>query len=310
MTTSAPAGSPPSATAAPSVPPLGLVIAAFAAVYLIWGSTYLAIGIAVKSMPPFLMAGTRFTLAGVLLYLLTSRQPGPRSDPQHWRSALIVGGLLLCGGNGLVSWAEQSVPTGLAALIIASVPLWMVIIPVPGQRRPTAAVLVGVLLGLVGIAVLVGPSNLGGVRPDRLGVAALLMAAFLWALGSLLSRRLPQSAIPLRATAMQMIAGGLLQIGVGLLLREGPRFHPTAISVDAWLAWGYLVFFGSLLGFTAYTWLLRVSTPARVSTYAYVNPFVAVLLGWLILGEPLSPRVLGAGALILAAVAFLSRRQR
>ena len=299
-----------SATPRPAAPPLWQLVAAFAALYIVWGSTYLAIRLVVETMPPFFMAGVRFALAGLILYLWRWHDAGPRSAPQHWRSALIVGALLLCGGNGLVSWAEQSVPSGLAALLIASTPLWMVTIPLPGQPRPTALMLGGVALGLIGIAVLVGPSELGGAAPDRAGVAALLAAAFLWALGSLLSRRLPQAASPLRATGMQMIAGGATLVVAGLLLGEGARLDLAAFSRESWLAWLYLVLVGSLVGYSAYVWLLRVSTPARVSTYAYVNPLVAVLLGWLLLDEPVGPRIFVAAALILGAVALLSLRRK
>lgn len=287
------------------------LVLGFAAVYLLWGSTYLAIRFAVASFPPFLMAGTRHLTAGVLLFTFL-RLRGvavPPPEARHWRSALIIGGLLLLGGNGLVSWAEQRVPSGLAALIVASVPLWMALVQgVQKRRRPRAAILVGLFVGLAGLVLLVMPGRLGGGgHVDSLGAAALLLAALSWVLGSLYSRKAILPSSTLLAIAIEMIAGGALLWIVGLAVGEGADFHASAVTARAVLSLGYLIVFGSLIGFSAYIWLLRVSTPARVTTYAYVNPIVAVLLGWAFGGEALTLRIGIAAAAIVGAVAIIIR---
>ena len=287
----------------------GEVALAFAAVYVLWGSTYLAIRFAVESFPPFVMAGTRHLTAGLLLFAWLRASGVPLPERRHWKSAALIGGLLLLGGNGLVSWAEQRVPSGLAALIIASVPIWMAVLQgLQRRRRPRAAVVVGLLLGLGGLVLLVLPGRFGGgEHVDPLGAAALLFAALSWVVGSLVSRKaaLPRSTS--LAVAMEMIAGGLLLWIAGLLLGEGGRIHAGQISLRGVLSLGYLVVFGSLIGFTAYIWLLKVSTPARVTTYAYVNPVVAVLLGWAFAGEELTLRIGLATAAIVGAVALIIR---
>jgi drug/metabolite transporter (DMT)-like permease len=285
------------------------IAAAFAAVYLVWGSTYLAIRFAIETLPPFLMAGVRFLTAGAILYLWARWRGAPAPEPRHWRPAAIVGGFLLLGGNGGVVWAEQRVASGLAALLVATVPLWIVLFSAlgPGGRRPGARVLVGVALGLVGMALLVGPGEIaGGPGADPLGAAVLVLASVSWAIGSLYSRRAPLPSSPLVATAMEMLAGGALLVLAGLASGEAARLDLAAASPRSLLAFGYLVALGSLVGFTAYVWLLRVAAPARVATYAYVNPVVAVLLGWALAGEPLTPRILVAAAVIVAAVVAIT----
>jgi drug/metabolite transporter (DMT)-like permease len=283
------------------------VAIAFAAVYLLWGSTYLAIRFAIDTLPPFLMAGTRHLTAGLLLYLFLRARGAPRPDWRHWRTAAAIGAMLLLGGNGLVTWAEERVPSGLAALIVSSVPIWMALLDgVQRRRRPGLAVIAGLVLGLGGIAILVVPGRFGGNgRVDLVGAGALLAAAISWATGSLYARRARLPASTLTATAMEMIAGGVLLWGTGLLLGEGGRFEAAAVSARSVASLGYLIVCGSLLGFSAYVWLLKVSTPARVSTYAYVNPIVAVLLGALLAGEALTPRVALAAAVIVGAVALI-----
>jgi len=284
------------------------VVAAFAAVYLLWGSTYLAIRFGVETIPPFVMAGTRHLVAGLLLYGWLRARGAARPEPRHWASAILIGGLMLLGGNGLVTWAEQRVPSGLAALIVASVPIWMSVLSGFEKRRaPGKYVMIGLLLGLAGIGLLVAPGTLGGERVEPLGAAALLLAALSWSVGSLASRRVALPSATLTAVAMEMIGGGLLLWITGLSLGEGLRLHLSAISARSAFSLAYLVVFGSLLGFSAYVWLLRVTTPARVSTYAYVNPIVAVLLGTLLGGEPLTLRIGLAAAGILAAVALIIR---
>ncbi len=285
------------------------LVAAFAAVYVLWGSTYLAIRFGVETIPPFLMAGTRHLTAGLLLYLWLRLRGGPRPDRRHWRTAVFIGGLMLLGGNGLVTWAEQRVPSGLAALIVASVPLWMALLDgIQKRLHPRLPVVAGLLIGLGGLLVLVAPGNFAGKgRVDLLGAGALLVAALCWTTGSLYSRqaRLPKSI--LTATAMEMIGGGVLLWIAGLLFGEGSRLDLAAVSARSLLSLGYLIVFGSLIGFSAYVYLLHATTPARVSTYAYVNPIVAVLLGWAFAGEALTLRIALATVGIVASVVLIIR---
>lgn len=289
--------------------PAGRVLLAFAAIYVLWGSTYLAIRFAVETLPPFLMAGTRHLSAGLLLYVWNRLRGEPRPKARDWRVAATIGALLLLGGNGLVSWAEQRVPSGLAALIVASVPLWMTVLEAVQKRRaPRRAVVAGLVLGLASLCWLIAPGRLGGNgHVDALGAGALLLAALSWATGSLYSRvaKLPVSTF--LAISMEMISGGLILWGAGLLLGEGTRLRFSAISPRSMLSLGYLIVFGSLAGFSAYMWLLRVTTPARVSTYAYINPVVAVFLGWAIAGEAMTLRMGIAALGIVGAVATIIR---
>ncbi len=279
----------------------------FAAVYILWGSTYLGIRFAVTSIPPLLMAGTRYVLAGLLLYALVRYMGAPRPTRIHWRSATLMGALLLLGGNGLVSIAEQTVPSGITALVVAAVPFWMVLLSAVEKRAmPRLSVIGGLLLGIVGLMVLVLPS--GSAAPDHvdpLGVVLLLVGSFSWAMGSLYAHRAPLPASTFLGVAMEMIAGGLLLWIVGLLTGEGATLHLQDISQKSFLALVYLVIFGSLLGFSAYVWLLKVTTPARASTYAFVNPVIAVILGWALAGEALTLRVALAGGIIVAAVCLI-----
>ncbi|HEX2669008.1 MAG TPA: EamA family transporter [Gammaproteobacteria bacterium] len=279
----------------------------FTAVYILWGSTYLGIRFAVASMPPFLMAGTRHLIAGFLLYILFRLRGEPKPTRVHWRSATLLGGLLLLGGNGLVSVAEQTVPSGIAALMVAAVPFWMVLLnALEKGAAPRLSVLAGLALGVVGLMILVFPS--GGHAPDHVdptGIWVLLAATFSWAMGSLYAHRAPLPSSTFLGIGMEMIAGGLLCWLVGLVSGEGAVLHLAAFTPKSLLALGYLIVFGSLLGFSAYVWLLKVTTPARASTYAFVNPVIAVLLGWALAGEPLTPRIALAGATIVAAVCLI-----
>lgn len=285
------------------------VATAFAAVYVLWGSTYFAIKVAIETLPPFWMAASRFLVAGGLLYLWARRRGAPAPQPVHWRSALVVGGLLLLGGNGGVVWSEQRVPSGLAALLVATVPLWMVMLDGAGRgwRRPPAQVLAGVAMGLGGVALLVGPGRFGGSHGvDPLGAAVLILASLSWTAGSLYSRRARLPASPLLATAMEMLGGGLGLVVAGAVAGEWHRLDLAAVSPRSILAVAYLVIFGSLVGFTAYIWLLRVTTPPLVATYAYVNPVVAVFLGWALAGEPVTARTLLAAGVIVGAVMMIT----
>jgi drug/metabolite transporter (DMT)-like permease len=295
---------------------------AMLAVYIVWGSTYLAIRFAIETLPPFLMASTRFLIAGIILYAFRRLRGDPAPQRVEWRSAAIVGVLLLVGGNGGVVWAEQYVASGVAALLVGSVPLWMVVLDAlrPGQahlarrstdKRSRWLTTVGVVLGFLGIGLLVSPSSLTGLvgEIDPLGAAVLTLAAFLWATGSLYSRgaQLPRS--PLLGTGMEMLAGGAGLLLLGTLTGEWGRLDLEAVSTRSLLGLGYLIIFGALVGFAAYTWLLRVAPTALVSTYAYVNPLVAILLGNLLAQEPLTARVLIAAGIILGAVALITLNQ-
>jgi drug/metabolite transporter (DMT)-like permease len=289
------------------------VIAAFAAVYIIWGSTYLAIRYAVTTIPPFLMGGSRFLIAGLLLYGVTRLRGAAAPTRAQWRAALVTGVLLLVGGNGAVIWSEQHVPSGLVALIVAIVPLWMVIFDWarPGGRgkRPVPAVFVGLALGLAGLALLIGPDAFAHGGTSRLDVGAALVpvvGSMLWALGSIYSRYAPRAASAQMATGMQMLMGGAVFLVLSVLTGEPRHFRVAAVTAPSLIGFLYLVTFGSLLGFTAYVYLLGATTPAKASTYAYVNPVVAVLLGWAVAGEPLTPRMLVAAAIILGAVALIT----
>lgn len=293
-------------TQAQPAPSLAAVLAAFAVVYFVWGSTYLGIRIAIETIPPLLMAALRFLSAGAILFAFSSLRGAGWPRPEAWRSAVIVGFLLLVTGNGLLSWAEQFVASGVAALIVATVPLWMIVLDAMrrGGSRPGAPALVGLLLGMVGIAVLVGPGELGGAAIDAVGAGAILLAAFSWALGSIVSRTAPQSSSTLQNVGMQMLSGGVILLVAGLSL--GERIDPAQVSARSLAALVYLSLAGGVVSYSAYVWLLRVSTPSRVSTYAFVNPLVAVVLGWLLAGEPLGPRVFLATAAVVSAVVLIS----
>ena len=283
------------------------LVAAFLALYVIWGSTYLAIRFAIETLPPFLMAGSRFLAAGAVMYAWARLSSGERPTWSNWRAAAVVGACLLFGGNGGVVWSQQFVPSGLAALIVAMMPVWMVTIEAlkPGRSLPRPMAVGGILLGIVGMIVLIGPDVFAG-GANLLPVVALLVACFSWAAGSLYARSAPLPRSPLLATGMEMLAGGALLALVGVATGEVAGVDLSAVSTRSALALFYLTVFGSIVAFTAYVWLLRVSTPARVSTYAYVNPVVAVLLGWAFANEPITSRTLVGAAIVLAAVAIIS----
>ncbi|HKH44445.1 MAG TPA: drug/metabolite exporter YedA [Thermoanaerobaculia bacterium] len=296
-------------SSSPSLLRVGL---ALAAVYVIWGSTYLAIAIAIETLPPFWMAGARFVVAGALLYGWALWRGAPQPTLTHWRSAALIGGLLLLGGNGGVVWAEQHVSSGVAALLVSMVPLWMVLFRwlQPGGVRPAGRVWAGVGLGFVGLMLLVRPwETSGGGSLDLLGVGALVLACISWAWGSIHSRRVSLPESPVMATGLEMLCGGAMLLLVGAFAGEPAHLHLATVSGRSLLALGYLITFGALVGFTAYIWLLRVANPVLVSTYAYVNPVVAVLLGWLILGEPVAAKTVAAAAVIIAGVVLITTAQ-
>ncbi len=310
MPPTSPRGTPvPSGPAGSPEPRLLSVVLAFAAVYLIWGSTYLAIRFAIETLPPLLMAGARFLVAGTLLYGWTRARGAPRPTRPQLRAAAVAGGLLLLGGNGGVVLAEQWVPSGLVALLVAAVPLWMVLVDWAwGARvRPTRRVVLGVGVGFAGVALLVGSPGAGAGGPrELLGAALVVVAALLWAMGSIYSRHAPTPPRPRMWVATQMMAGGALLLLAGLATGEAARLDLGAVSARSALALAYLVGAGSLVAYTAYIWLLSVVPPARVATYAYVNPVVALLLGWALADEPLTFRSLAAAAIIIGAVVLIT----
>ncbi len=282
-----------------------LVLMAFAAVYVVWGSTYLAIRIGIESFPPLILAGLRHITVGLLLYPVLRRKTGIRPTAANWRTAAVAGALLLFVGNGGVSWAEQTVPSGIAALLVATVSLWLVIVDWlrPGGVRPAPRVAMGLLMGFVGLALLVGPARLGGSqRVDPRGAAVLVVASLAWACGSLYSKHGGMPSSPMLGVAMQSFAGGAILLVAGLFVGEFHALHLGAISLRSWLALAYLIVFGSGIGFSAYIYILHKSTAARVATYAFVNPVVALFLGWLIVGEAITLRTVIAAAVILTAV--------
>jgi drug/metabolite transporter (DMT)-like permease len=290
-----------------------LVFWSFAAIYIVWGSTYLAIRVMVESMPPLLAGGTRFIVAGAILYGWARWRGVPAPGWRLWGPAFLLGSLFFLFGNGGVSWAETRIPSGLTALLAATSPLFTVVFESGrgGWHRPSHRVMLGIVAGLGGVAFLVAPGELiGGAHADLAGAAAITLAAVAWAGGSVLSHAMPLHSSPALATGMKMLGGGVLLILAGLLLGEGPRVSAEIFAPKAILAWIYLVVFGSLIGFSAFTYLLRVTTPAKVSTSAYVNPLVAVALGWALLGETVSARTVVAAAVIIGGVVLIRWKGR
>jgi drug/metabolite transporter (DMT)-like permease len=283
---------------------------ALAVVYVVWGSTYLGIDLAVRTIPPFLMAAVRFLAAGALLYAWAARRTDAADRPtaRQWLSAFLIAAPMLAVGNAAVAWAEhRDLDTGTASLIIASVPLWMALLDrfVYAQRL-ARIVVAGLVVGFAGVGLLVAPGG-SGFKPAAI---VLVVSSLAWAIGSLYSRHAPQPSRPPVAVGMQMLAGGLILMVVAAVTGEFGDVHPGRVSVESWLGLAYLIVAGSLLAFTTYMWLLRNAPTALVGTYAYVNPFVAVLLGTLVLGEPLGWRTLVGGGIVIAAVALIVRAPR
>jgi drug/metabolite transporter (DMT)-like permease len=282
-----------------------LLFLAFAAVYVIWGSTYLGMAVGIESFPPLLLPALRHLFVGLVLYPVLRWKTGIRPTPGQWRTAIITGLLLLLIGNGGVCMAERTVPTGVAALLVAMVSFWMVLLDWlrPGGHRPMPRVVASLIMGFGGLALLVGPAHLGGSeRVDPVGAGILVVASFCWAWGSIYSKHNDLPSSPMLGVAMQSLAGGAALWIVGLLAGEGHQLHLAAVSARSWSALAYLIVFGSGVGFTAYVYILKKSTAARVGTYAFVNPVVALFLGWLLAGEALTLRTVLAAAVILTAV--------
>lgn len=289
---------------------------ALIALYIVWGSTYLAIRFAVETIPPFLMAGTRFLVSGLILYVWRRLAGDPAPTPRQWRSAAIMGVLLLLGGNGVVSWAEQHVPSGIAALMVASIPLWMVVIDAVrrGGSKPDRRIILGLLIGFGGLALLVAETQ--GLSPadqlDTAGILALVLAAFLWSLGSVYSRSAEMPKSSLMGTGIEMLAGAAGLFVAGTLSGEWQALNLGAIRPASLLGLAYLVTFGSLIGFVAYAWLLRNAPLSLVSTYAYVNPVIAIFLGAWLASEPINAPIIVAAMVIIGSVIMvnLSKQSR
>lgn len=282
-----------------------LLVGAFAAVYVIWGSTYLAIAVGLPSFPPLVLAASRHFTVGLILYPLLRWKTGIRPTRRQWRTAIVTGVLLLLFGNGGVCLAERTVPTGVAALLVAMVSFWMVLADWwrPGGSKPLPRVITSLVLGFGGLVLLVGPAHLGGSeRIDLTGAAILFVGSLAWAWGSVYSKHNDLPSSPMLGVAMQSLVGGAALWTAALVSGEVRHFHPAAVSLRPLLAVAYLIVFGSCIGFTAYVYLLKKSTAARVGTYAFVNPVVALLLGGLGANEAITLRTGLAAAVILTAV--------
>src|SRR6266571_3271060 len=291
------------------------IIVAFAALYLIWGSTYLGIRFAIETIPPFLMAGARFLIAGMIMYAIAWSQGISESNWRNWRTSLIIGACLLLGGNGGVTISEKYIDSGLAALVVAIVPIYIVLLGwLTGMApRPTPVMWMGLAGGFVGVGTLFGPGlhvhSTAGRNP-AIGISILLVTSFIWSAGSLYSRVAKHAASPFLTAAQQMICGGILLLFAGVVTGELPRFHPGSISMLSLGSFVYLVIIGAVVGYTAYIWLLRHCDPAKVAPYAYVNPIVAVLLGTFFAGETVTVRTLVAAGLIIGSVALVITAQQ
>jgi drug/metabolite transporter (DMT)-like permease len=287
------------------------IVAAFGAVYFIWGSTYLAIRIGVAEIPPFVMAGSRFLLGGgVFIAWALGRGATPPSR-RDWATTGVIGTLMAAGGNGLVSWALETVPSGLAALFVSMVPLWVAVVDwlKPRGHRPPVTVILGLVLGFAGVALLINPDGLTGTQTiDPFGASLLVLAPMLWATGSVYSRYAPQPESQALSSGMQMLGGGIALMAFSVANHELTEFDWTAVSGTALVAWIYVTVLGSV-AYASYLWLLKASTPAKAATYAYVNPVIALLLGYLVADETLSAWSIGCSAVIVTAVLLVVTRR-
>ena len=295
---------------APTAPARAHLVVAYLIVYLVWGSTYLAIREAIATLPPLGMAGARFVVAGGILYIIATLRRSPQPTPRQWRMALVIGALLLLGGNGSVVLAERRLSSGVAALLIATEPLSVALLAwgFPGGSRPSLRTVLGIVCGIAGVVVLVSShSGFGGEQLDLVGTGLVVVSGFCWALGSLIGSgiaakdRLPS----MMSSGAQMLLGGGLLLIVSVAIGEPATFHLAAVSPRSWFSFWYLVVAGSLVGFSAYSWLVEHEPPQRVATYAFVNPAVAVLVGWALAGEPVGSGTLIAGGLITVAVMLI-----
>lgn len=283
---------------------------ALLALYIVWGSTYLGIRFAVETIPPFLHAALRFLISGAILYIWRRAAGDPAPTAGNWKSTAIVGTALLLGGNGLVAWAEQTVPSGIAALMITTSPFWLVLFESlrAGGTKPTWQAILGLVVGFVGVFILVGPAEITGAEGgfNTFGIILLLLAPLFWSMGSIYAKGADMPKSTLLSTGMQMLMGAVALFLVSLVRGELNGFSLGLVSTRSWLALAYLITFGSLVGFVSYGWLLHNSPVSLMSTYAYVNPVVAVLLGSLLADEPLNGRILIAAAIIIGAVVLIN----
>jgi drug/metabolite transporter (DMT)-like permease len=284
---------------------------AFAIIYFVWGSTFLAIRVGVREVPPFLLAGMRFLAAGLILFGWMIARGERSPNRREWTSASILAALIFVGDYGLLFWAEQRVPSGVAAVMMAMIPAFMALseIILLGTQRLTLRLALALLIGIAGVAVLMNRSlSLGGEPIDRAGALALLVAAMSWGVASALVRKLPLPPSKVMSSGAQMLLGGVFLALGAAALGELRDFHPAAVSSQAWLALLYLIVPGSIIGFTAYVWLIHRESPTRVGTYAYVNPVVAVLLGYFAAGEELGPRTVLGTLFVLISVVLIARK--
>ena len=283
---------------------------ALTALYIVWGSTYLAIRFAVETLPPFLHGSLRFLISGAILFVWRRAAGDPAPTRGNWKSTAIVGTLLLLGGNGLVGLAEKSIPSSIAALIISMSPFWLVLFESfrAGGTKPNWQSILGLVIGFAGVFLLIGPAEITGSKQqfDLFGVILLLCASLLWSLGSIYARGADMPKSTLLSTGMQMLTGASALFIVSVLTGEVSRFNFAAVSMRSWLGLAYLIAFGSLVGFVAYGWLIHNAPVSLFSTYAYVNPVVAVFLGWLLAGEELNSRIALASAIIIGSVIFIN----
>jgi drug/metabolite transporter (DMT)-like permease len=288
------------------------ILLAFAAVYLIWGSTYLFIKYAIETIPPFMLGASRFFAAGAVLYAVARWRGAAPPSARDWRSAAVTGVLMLGLGNGAVVWSEQSVPSGVVALIVSTVPIWIVLMDWlrPHGVRPRLPVFAGLALGLVGMVILIGPKAIVGEgHVDELGAFVLLIGSLGWAFGTILSKGSKRSGSPLVYSALQMIAAAVAMTITSFAFGEPAAFSLANVSLKSVLSWIYLFSAGSIIGYTAYIYLLGVVSAAKASTYAYVNPIIAVVLGWAFANEPIGGRTIVAAVVILAGVAIITVTQ-
>ena len=286
------------------------LVAAFAAVYLIWGSTYLAIRWGVAEIPPFLMAGVRFLAAGAVFVALAARWGAARPTGYHWLTTGLIGVLMATGGNGLVSWALQRIPSGLGALLVAMVPFWVALADWlrPRGGRPPGQVILGLAIGFTGVALLVNPSDIGGAHSlDAVGAGAVIVASLLWAAGSVYSRYAPQPASHWLSAGMQMLGGSAALLVISVLSGEWTGLDWSTVSPTAFGAWIYVAAFGSV-AYGSYLWLLKASTPPKAATYAYVNPVIALVLGYLLAGETLTLWSFGCSTVVVVGVLLVVSR--
>ena len=292
--------------------PRWLTLLAFSIIYFVWGSTFLAIRIGVHQVPPLLLAAMRFLVAGLVLYGWTMARGERSPDRRQWASAFFLAFLIFVLDYGLLFWAEQRVPSGLAAVMMATIPVFMALseILILRTQKLTVRLAMALVIGIAGVAVLVSRSlNLGGAPIDGTGAVALIIGAISWSIASALSRKLPLPSSKIVSSGAQMLAGGVLLTIASASVGEFRSFHPAAVSLAAWLSLLYLIVAGSIIGFTAYVWLIHHESPTKVGTYAYVNPVVAVIIGYFFGGEPIGPRtVLGTAFVIVSVVVITTAR--